>query len=299
MKGITFIILACLMWALDTLIRYPLLFSGKSAELIVFGEHLLLCLVFSPIIFKSAKKFWNAKVSHMAYFFVIGGLGSAIGTLTFTKAFSIINPSLVILLQKLQPVIAIALSYVVLKERMKPAFFAWAILALIGGVMISYQDLAPAFKLILSGKVDFSSKAFTGYGLTMIAVISWGAATVFGKLLGKQGYDEKEIMSGRFVMGLLCLLPFLLSFNISINFEPVFWGKIVILAGMSGALGMYFYYRGLKLIPAHLCTLTEMFFPFLAVIVNWIFLGKDLSMLQISGAALLLMSSTVIQLRHY
>jgi len=299
MKGLIFIILACFMWALDTLIRYPLLFSGNSAELIVFGEHLILCLAFLPILSKSYKKFWNAKASHISYFFIIGGLGSAIGTLAFTKAFSLINPSLVILLQKLQPIVAIVLAYFVLKERMKPAFFGWALLALVGGVMISYQDLAPAISLIQEGKIDFTSKAFTGYGLTLVAVISWGAATVFGKLLGKQGYDEKEIMSGRFVMGLICLLPFLLSFNIQLNLEPVFWGKILLLAGMSGALGMYFYYRGLKEIPAHLCTLAEMFFPFLAVIVNWLFLGKDLSMLQISGAALLLISSTVIQLRHY
>lgn len=299
MKGLIFVILACLMWALDTLIRYPLLFGGKSAELIVFGEHLLLCLFMLPIISKSYKKFWNAKVSHMAYFFIIGGLGSAIGTLAFTKAFFLVNPSLVILLQKLQPLVAIFLSYIVLKERMKPAFFGWAILALVGGILISYQDLAPAIGLIKEGKVSLSAKAFTGYGLTLIAVISWGAATVFGKLLGKHGYDEKEIMTGRFVMGLICLLPFLLSFNISIPFEGAFWGKILLLAGMSGGLGMYFYYRGLKEIPAHLCTLAEMFFPFLAVIVNWIFLGKDLSMLQISGAALLLISSTVIQLRHY
>ncbi len=299
MKGIIFVILACLMWALDTLIRYPLLFSGKSAELIVFAEHLLLCLLFVPVLWKSFKKFSQAKVSHVLYFFIIGGLGSAIGTLAFTKAFFIVNPSLVILLQKLQPIVAIVLAYIVLKERMKPAFFGWAILALIGGVMISYQDLAPAIKLIMDGKLDLSSQAFTGYGLALVAVVSWGAATVFGKLLGKKGYDEKEIMGGRFLMGLICLLPFLLSFNISIPLDGSFWGKIVILAGMSGALGMYLYYRGLKEIPAHLCTLAEMFFPFLAVIVNWVFLGKDLSMLQISGAALLLMSSTVIQLRHY
>ena len=34
MKGIFFIVIACLLWALDTLIRYPLLFSGTNAEMI-------------------------------------------------------------------------------------------------------------------------------------------------------------------------------------------------------------------------------------------------------------------------
>ncbi|EQC43791.1 DMT family transporter [Bacteriovorax sp. Seq25_V] len=299
MKGIIFILIASLLWAIDTLVRYPLLFKGHSAELIVFGEHLFLVLFLLPIILKSRKKFLSTKVSNIFYFFVIGGLGSAIGTLTFTKAFFLVNPSLVILLQKLQPVIAIALSALILKERMKPKFFLWAIVALIGGVMISYQDLAPGVKLIVEGQADFTSNSLKGYSLALIAVISWGAATVFGKVLSKQGFDEKEIMSGRFLMGLICLLPFLLTFNIDLNFSAIFWGKVFFLAFISGAVGMYFYYRGLKLIPAHLCTLAEMFFPFFAVIVNWIFLGKELSMLQITGASLLLLSSTVIQLKHY
>lgn len=299
MKGLVFIVIACLLWALDTLIRYPLLYAGYSAELIVFGEHAFLVLVFLPILYKSREKFMHAKLAHIFYFFVIGGLGSAIGTLAFTKAFSLINPSIVILLQKLQPIIAISLSSLILKEVMKKEFFLWAVLAIVGGVMISYQDIAPAFDLIKSNTLIFSTQTMKGHILTMVAVVSWGGATVFGKLLSKSGYGELEIMAGRFFMGLVCLLPFLLTLNMSIDLGISLWGKIILMASMSGLVAMYFFYKGLKLIPAHLCTLAEMFFPFFAIIVNWIFLGKDLSMLQITGAIFLLISSSVIQLKHY
>ncbi len=64
-------------------------------------------------------------------------------------------------------------------------------------------------------------------------------------------------------------------------------------------LGMYFYYKGLKLISARACALAEMFFPFSAVVINWIFLGAKLSMVQIVGAIILLISSLVIQLKKY
>ncbi len=290
--------IACLLWALDTLIRYPLMFSGTSAEMIVFSEHLLLTLLFLPILLKKKDKFLKISLPHIFYFLMIGGLGSAVATVAFTKAFAMVNPSLVILLQKLQPIIAIIFSYWLLKERMKPAFFGWAIIALIGGVLISFQDLAPAFDLIKSGKVEFHTKAVNGYLLTMVSVFGWALATVFGKKLSKNGYDEQEIMSGRFFMGFICLLPFLLSLNISLDVSFEFIWKISVLALFSGALGMYFYYKGLKRIPAHLCTLAEMFFPFFAVAVNWIFLGKELSMMQITGGMLLLVSSTVIQSKH-
>lgn len=299
MIGILFIVVACILWALDTLIRYPLMFQGLSAELIVFGEHLILTLIFLPILYKKREKFFNLKMSQLFNFFIIGGMGSAIGTLTFTKAFGLINPSLVILLQKLQPVIAISLSAIILKETMKKEFFLWALLALVGGILISYQDLLPGILEVSDKGLDFSGNSLKGYLLTMIAVVSWGGATVFGKKLSRTGFGETEIMSGRFTMGLICLLPLLLSFNISINVSLANWTKIFAMAIMSGVVAMYFYYRGLKSIPAHIATLAEMFFPFMAIGVNWIFLGKDLTLMQILGAIFLLISSSVIQSKHY
>ncbi len=298
MKGILFIMIACLLWAIDTLIRYPLLFSGVSAELIVFCEHLLLAAIFFPILYKNREKFLKIKSSHLFYFFLIGGLGSAISTVTFTKAFGILNPSLVILLQKLQPIIAIFLSYYILKERMKKEFFGWAFIALIGGLCISYQDLSPAIGLIKNGEIEFHSNALKGYFLALTSVFGWAIATVYGKKLSKSGFDETEIMSGRFFMGLICLLPFLLSQSIELRFDFSFWWKICTIALVSGALGMFFYYKGLKRIPAHLCTLAEMFFPFFAVAINWIFLSKELTLLQITGGILLLVSSSMIQSKH-
>jgi drug/metabolite transporter (DMT)-like permease len=42
-----------------------------------------------------------------------------------------------------------------------------------------------------------------------------------------------------------------------------------------------------------------MFFPFFAIIVNWVFLGKQLSELQLVGGAILIFGSLVIQLKKY
>lgn len=44
------IIAAAFCWALDTLIRYPLIYSGIAAEYIVLMEHLLLTLFFLPVL---------------------------------------------------------------------------------------------------------------------------------------------------------------------------------------------------------------------------------------------------------
>jgi drug/metabolite transporter (DMT)-like permease len=121
--GVGLIIVACAFWAVDSLIRYPLLGSGVSAYSIVFYEHLVLTGIFSVVFFKSIKDVTKAKASHLFFLGFIGIVGSAYATLAFTKAFTLLNPSLVILLQKFQPLVAILLARVVLGENIKKSIY--------------------------------------------------------------------------------------------------------------------------------------------------------------------------------
>jgi len=298
MLGGLFIILASTLWALDTIIRYPLL-GSVSAERIVFTEHLFLVLMFVPYFWNHFKAFFNLRISTLFYFFVIGVCGSAIATLTFTKAFMLINPSLVILLQKLQPIVAISLASLVLKETIKKEFILWAAVCLIGSVLISSPDIFPNLKNF-DFKLVLAENSIKGYFYTLIAVVSWGASTVFGKKLVSTGHDEKAVMGGRFLFGLLFMSLYLFSNPHLAKFDLdfVIWGKILLMVLMAGLVGMYFYYRGLSLISAKLCALLEMFFPLAAVAINWIFLGRALEPIQLIGGALLIIGSTLIQLRH-
>tara|TARA_R110000868_G_C10905120_1_gene764566 strand:- start:75 stop:962 length:888 start_codon:yes stop_codon:yes gene_type:complete len=292
LKGFLFIVAACLLWAVDTLIRYPLLFSGPSAQRIVFTEHLLLVLFLLPIAWKSRATFWRAQVSHLFWFFIIGAIGSAYATLAFTKAFSLINPSLVILLQKLQPLVAIGLAHVLLGERIRASFLFWALLALFGAFLISSPDILPGLQNVSL----ISDNALYGYGLTLFAVIAWGSSTVFGKKLSGVGYDETQIMFGRFFAGLLALIPLFSIIGIELDFDLTINSKILAMVVISGLAGMWLYYMGLKRVSARVSALAEMFFPLCAVAINWIFLGKALEPVQILGAALLILASTMIQL---
>ncbi len=299
MKGILLVFIAAALWALDTLIRYPLLYGGVSAERIVLMEHILLVVVLFPVFWTVKARFWEAKVSHIFAFIVIGGLGSAFSTLCFTEAFSLINPSLVILLQKLQPIVAITLAAMFLGEKIQTKFLYWAMLCLVGGFLVSYRDISAGLGSGSFWNQLFSATAFKGYGLTLLAVIGWGSSTVFGKKLSMEGYSEKEIMVGRFTMGLLALLPWWYYRGFSLGFEPMTWGKVAIMVLLSGILAMYFYYLGLKRISAKVCALAETFFPFCAIVLNWVFLGKTLDNVQLVGGALLVLGSTVIQLKRY
>lgn len=300
MLGIALVILACALWALDTLIRYPLIGDGISATSIVFYEHLILSAVFLTVFFKSFKKNIQAKKSHFLYFFGIGAIGSALATLAFTKAFVFLNPSLVILLQKFQPVVAIALASWVLGEKINKQFVIWASICILGAALISYEDIVNLARSPKSlSEILFHPGAAQGYALTIFSIVGWGAATVFGKKLAVDGYTNEQIMSGRFLMGMLALLPFAMMEPQIFDHQVEVYGKISLMVFISGLLAMYIFYQGLRKVSARSCSLAEMFFPFMAVIVNWIFLDATLTFAQLAGGAVLLLGSIVIQVKHY
>ncbi|HXH30491.1 MAG TPA: DMT family transporter [Bacteriovoracaceae bacterium] len=300
MGGIFLIILASLLWGMDTLIRYPLVESGINPVNIVFYEHVLLTLLFSLGLIPAIKRIGELKVAHLFSFFIIGGLGSAIGTVAFTESFRYLNPSLVILLQKLQPVVAIVLAAIVLKEQIEKKFIIWAGICLFGGLLVSSPDILRFYQLLQNDFGTISSDfAIHGYGLVAISIVCWGSTTVFGKYLSLAGYETKSIMGGRFLMGLIVLLPFI-KWEKSLllpTYEDYL--RIFVMVLISGALAMWFYYQGLKRLPAKTTAIAEMFFPVFAIVVNWIFLGKGLTELQLVGSGILLIGSLVIQLKKY
>lgn len=298
--GIFLIFLASSFWAFDTLIRYPLIGAGVSAISIVFYEHLILTVIFLVVFFKAVPNIANLKVRHVLYFIVVGGFGSALATLAFTRAFHFLNPSLVILLQKFQPVVAIILARVFLKESINKMFMIWALVCLVGGVLVSYQDILNVSEAYNSfGDLFEKNSASLGYMLVIISIIGWGASTVFNKKLELEGFSNEQIMGGRFITGFVFLIPFAANVPETFSHSIEVYGKVSLMVVISGLLAMYIYYQGLRRTSARTCSLAEMFFPFMAVIVNWLFLGATLTPLQLIGGALLLLGSVVIQIKHY
>ena len=297
MTGVLLIFGACILWALDTLFRYPLLFGGVSPWSIVWLEHLILVLFMLYWLVPMWRRHQFGRSTVFA-FIVIGALGSALGTVAFTKAFSLINPSIVILIQKLQPVVAVSLAAILLREHIDRRFIAWLGICLFGSLLIAWQDLRPAFNTQAWGGRE-TKDLLLGYGCTLFAVVAWGCATVFGKQLSNRGFSTAELMAGRFLIGFAVLTPFMFAFASPAQVATVAVGKtILIMVLLSGLGGMGLYYLGMKRLPARTCAVAEMFFPVAAVTINWLAPSIDatLTPLQLMGAAVLLLGSTMIAL---
>ena len=298
MAGTFFIMIACFTWALDTLIRYPLLSAGYSTLQVVLIEHVTLVLFVSPMLWRYRHVYRHMSISGFLSFFFIGGIGSAIGTLAFTEAFHYLNPTIVILLQKLQPIVAILLAYWLLKEHIEGHFLQWAAVILLGSFVMMWPDL----RALGNAQWHYSSDTislFKGYGYTLIAVIAWGAATVCGKYLSHQNIPANAIMSGRFFAALLVLLPMALAQSDELSMmTSVDLSLSVIMALLSGFIGMWFYYQGLKTIPAQLATLAELSFPVFAALINWVFLDMGLTGYQIIGGIMLILRNIGLRMNE-
>ena len=216
---------------------------------------------------------------------VLTFFGGLLGTLAYTSALSFIqyiNFSVVVLLQKLQPIFAIILARVVLKEQIKGRFYLWAGLALVGSYFVAFPDVIPKWQ-------DGGKNVWAGL-LAVGAAFAWGSSTVMGKYSLRE-LDTKIVTPLR--LGLTTILSgvYLLLFVqfdsiSSISSEQLYY--LIAIVFSSGAVALSIYYFGLKKVAASEATILEMFWPISAVFIDWVFFDHALTWSQIMGAMIML-----------
>ena len=281
--------LASLLWAIDAPFRKYL--TGElSSTTIVFMEHLLISLVVLAWLWPQLKELKNLKWPQwLALIFVSLG-GSALATIFFTQSFHYLNPSVAILLQKAQPLVAILLAVIVLKEKLSQRFWLWALLAIGGAYVVTFPDLSVTGLTLSGGSL--------GVVLALLAAFFWGGSTVFGRYL-LRALSFKAMTAVRFLAALVFLFGVQLYYG-RVNEISLAsgrdWSFVFIIAIVAGFISLFIYYRGLKFTSASVATLAELTFPVAAVVVNWIFLDATLTLMQIIGSAVLLFAIAKLSL---
>ena len=119
--AIALVAVAAALWGLDAWIRRPLAHSTAVAT-IVFGEHLVLVACTLPLLLGALAALFRLGWRYILAAVVIGAGSSAVATILFTQAFVEGDPVTPVVLQKLQPVVAVLAARVVLGERPRPRF---------------------------------------------------------------------------------------------------------------------------------------------------------------------------------
>ena len=278
------VIFAALLWSLDGLLRQEL--YHISPFVIVALEHSIGALIFLPFLFKSIPKIKKLGQRGWISIFWVSICGGVLGTYFYTKALSFVNYidlSVVVLIQKLQPLFAISLAGVILKEKLSKRFMFLAVIAMFGGYLVTFGNKPFG---------NWDDKSTIASLCALLASFCWGSSTVLGKHALKQLTFEVVTGMRLFITAIIALIiiAYSGSFSDVLSLRPENYTTIIIIVFSTGTIALSIYYYGLQNLAASHTTIYELAWPLSAVFIDWTLKGKTLSLIQIIGALILLCS---------
>lgn len=283
-QGVLLISLASILWGFDGVVLTPRL-SNMDIVLVVFILHALPFFFMNLVLFPRYKEISKLDKTAIYSLFIVSLFGGVIGTIAIVKALFIVNfhqLSVVVLLQKLQPVFAIVLAAIFLKEKLTKHFLLWGIIAIIAGYFLTFGFSCPS--------LDSDENTIKAALLSVLAAFSFGSSTVFSKnILNKVDFITATFF--RYGTAFLILLPIVLFTGIIYKMDTVTttnWAIILIISITTGSGAILLYYYGLKSVKASISTLSELFFPISAIFFDYFINGNILSPIQWVSAAIMI-----------
>lgn len=275
------IAVAAAMWGFSGLLRSPLS-KQYASPTIVLWEHIILVLLVSPLLVGAVRGFlassWRTRLSIL----VIGAGSSALATTMFTLAFKFGDPITPQVLQKLQPLMAIALAAALLGERLRPKFWLFVIPAVIGAWLLAFPN-----------PVGVGVRSLIPAALGVGSALLWALGTVLGRAASAE-LKFQHVTALRFLVGLITLFFLALATGSPLAMPVQTWPRMFSLALVPGLLALVLYYFGLKQTPAARATLAELAFPLTAALVGVTLMHGRLQPTQWLGFAVVLATVVVL-----
>ncbi|TNF78066.1 MAG: DMT family transporter [Acidobacteria bacterium] len=291
--GALAICVSAALWGLDGVALTPRLYN-LPVPLVVFLLHAVPFVLMQPFLHRSYRTLKGLQPGDWVVLLLVALTGGILGTFSIVKALFLVNfnqLSVVVLLQKLQPVFAIVLAGLLLKERITPRFLSWAAVAIAGAYLLTFGLALP----------DLDTGAATARAAlwAAIAAAAFGSATVFGKRL-LSALDFREATFGRYGLTTLLALLYLLVSGTGVPLAKVTtqnWMLILVIGLTTGSGAIFLYYFGLTRVRAIVATICELSLPLSAILFDYLINGSLLGPWQWLGAAVLIVAITMVSLR--
>jgi drug/metabolite transporter (DMT)-like permease len=281
-----FVIFAASLWAVDGIVLRPSLYN-LPVTLVVFLESTIVALLLTPFMYRYFDDVKKLTLKDWLAFLGVAILGGAIGTMAITKALfyvNYVNLSIVILIQKLQPVFAISLAAIFLKEKQPREFFIWATLAIIGAYFMTFGLHIP--------NISAGDKTAMAALFALLAALSFSSSTVVSKRALKNVSFELGTYLRFAITSVIMLIIVVASGTINsvadVSTKQIY--IFILIAFTTGGPAIFLYYYGLKRISASVASICELAFPLTAVILEFALRDNILGPIQWAGALILLFS---------
>jgi len=282
--GAVAVSIASMMWGFDGVVLTPRLYN-LDVSYVVFILHLIPFIIMNTFLYKEYKHLKTFTSQDFLIFFLVALFGGAIGTLSIVKALFLVNfqqLTVVVLLQKLQPIFAITLAAIILKEKLRKRFILWAGIAIIASYFLVFGLNLPDFN---AGKDTIYAALFA-----LLAAFAFGSSTVFSKkVLNKYSFQASTFFRYGITTIIMLVLVLItgsldqLSMTTNEN-----WMFFLIIGFTTGSGAIFLYYFGLIRIRAIIATICELFFPLSAIIFDYFFNHKTLNTVQWIAAMIMI-----------
>ena len=291
--GAMAICVAATLWGLDGVVLTPRLYT-LDIGLVVFIFHALPFLIMNIFMFREYRHLKNFTKEDVLIFFLLSLLGGAVGTLAIVKALFLVNfkaLTIVVLLQKLQPVFAITLAALLLGEKLKRNFILWSALAITAGYFLTFGLRIPDF--------ETHSQTALAAGFSLLAAFAFGSSTVLSKkVLRKFSFFTATFY--RYAFTSVIMLLFVLSTGVFKHIPEITgiqWTIFTVIGITTGSGAIFLYYFGLTRIRAMLATICELCFPVSAIFFDYFINHRVLSPVQWVSAAVLIFAILKLSLQ--
>ena len=282
----TFIITAAILWGIDGIVLRPSLYS-LPVTIVVFIESLIVTIYLFPIFIKNIPVIKKLDFYDWLSFIGVAIFGGVLGILAITKALfyvNFVNLSIVILIQKLQPIFAISFAVILLKEKLHKQFIFWAALAILGAYIMAFGFTIP--------DISADDKTFMAALYSLLAAFSFGFSTVLSKrALHHSNFKLATYL--RYILSTILMLVIVLAYGELNQISEISNSQILtflLIAFTTGGPAMFLYYYGLKYTSASSSTILELAFPLTAILLEYFIRGNILNIVQWIGVVVLFVS---------
>ncbi|HVH65014.1 MAG TPA: DMT family transporter [Candidatus Acidoferrum sp.] len=269
--SVLLVALAATLWASDVWFRSHLVQPARSTSLtasqIVVVEDALITLFLLAFLIRGIPEMRRLSWRGWLAVILIGVGPQAVATLLFTQSFKLAAQHQLFaetyVLQQTQPLIAIALAWIVLGERRRIWFWPVVVVAIAAVYLVLFaQDPREPVRALQHGEVEVGLYALGAAAL-------WASGTVLGRfVLSTLSFPTTTAL--RFTVALPVLIVVVLVQSGSTAFTQYRGEDILPFLGIAlipGLAALLLYYRALASTPATLATIAEMAYPVAATII--------------------------------
>lgn len=245
-----------ILWGLDTvllglaLMMTPFVSTEQAIVLAPFISTFLHDIVSSiwmaiyMALKKELKNVFKAAKTRSGKFIMLGAiLGGPVGMTGYLLAINYIGPSYTAIISSLYPAMGALLSYIFLKEKMRPISIIGLTVSILGIILLGYNP---------GGQVE---NLLIGFIFAIICVIGWSSEAVIcaygmkdDEVTPEQSLQIRQLTSA-IIYGFL-IIPILKGIKTTFVVIPTLTMGLIGITALAGTMSYVFYYKGIHKIGA-------------------------------------------------